>query len=100
MDRPLSADELDSLQLNMVDDNGHQGEFACRFCGLMCYGWGVKHCTFKAEREHWDHRRGCWGPLVYAPFMPLITTDVLPLGDNPLQRQRAMAMWNALDWLR
>ncbi len=35
-------------------------------------------------------------PIVYAPYMPLITTDMLPEGTNPLASQRAAASWVAL----
>lgn len=35
-------------------------------------------------------------PVVYAPYMPLITTDMMPEGTNPLASQRAAASWVAL----
>jgi hypothetical protein len=38
-------------------------------------------------------------PLVYAPYMPLITTEVLQVLPNPLQRQRASAIMAGLDSL-
>lgn len=33
------------------------------------------------------------GGAVFAPYMPLITTDLLPEGKNPLSNQRAVAVW-------
>jgi hypothetical protein len=36
-------------------------------------------------------------PLVYSPYMPLVSTDVLPMALNPLQNQRAVAIWAGLD---
>jgi hypothetical protein len=36
-------------------------------------------------------------PLVYAPYMPLVVTNTLPMAYNPLQNQRAAAIWAALD---
>ena len=35
--------------------------------------------------------------LVYSPYMPLVTTDSLPTGTNPLVEQKAAAIWAALD---
>lgn len=35
--------------------------------------------------------------LVYAPYMPLVLTDTLPNGVNPLRGQRAAAVWSACD---
>lgn len=37
------------------------------------------------------------GPAVYAPFMPLVVTSTLPLGINPLNNQRAAAVWAGLE---
>lgn len=36
-------------------------------------------------------------PVVYAPYMPLIVTNTLPMGFNPLQQQRACLVWAGLD---
>jgi hypothetical protein len=36
-------------------------------------------------------------PIVYAPYMPLVVTNTLPMAYNPLQQQRAAAIWAALD---
>jgi hypothetical protein len=38
-------------------------------------------------------------PAVYSPFMPLVVTDLLPIGLNPLGTQRAAAVWAGLDVL-
>ena len=37
------------------------------------------------------------GAAVYAPYMPLMTTDILPEGKNPLTSQKAVAVWAAVD---
>lgn len=37
--------------------------------------------------------------LVYAPYMPLMSTATLPHGLNPLQSQKAVCVWAALDIL-
>ena len=36
---------------------------------------------------------------VYAPYMPLVVTDTLPTGENPLVNQRAAAVWAAVESL-
>lgn len=36
-------------------------------------------------------------PLVWAPYMPLTMTDLMPLSPNPLSSQRAAAVWAAAD---
>lgn len=38
-------------------------------------------------------------PAVYAPYMPLATTDSLPMSPNPLLRMRAGAVWAAVESL-
>jgi hypothetical protein len=38
-------------------------------------------------------------PLVWAPYMPLVVTNLLPMAYNPLESQRAVAVWGALDSL-
>ncbi len=39
------------------------------------------------------------GPLVWAPYMPLVTTSAMPTGANPLTTQKAAAVWGGLDLL-
>lgn len=39
------------------------------------------------------------GPLVWAPYMPLVTTAAMPNGTNPLMTQKAAAVWGGLDLL-
>jgi hypothetical protein len=39
------------------------------------------------------------GAAVYAPYMPLTTTDLIPLSPNPLTNQRAAAVWAAVEVL-
>jgi hypothetical protein len=36
-------------------------------------------------------------PIVYAPYMPLVVTNTLPMAYNPLQQQRAACIWAAID---
>jgi hypothetical protein len=36
------------------------------------------------------------GALVYAPYMPLVTSDTIPLGPNPMSDQKFAAIWAAL----
>ena len=36
---------------------------------------------------------------VYAPYMPLVITDTLPTGENPLVNQKAAAVWAAIESL-
>ena len=38
-------------------------------------------------------------PAVYAPYMPLVVTDTLPTGENPLVNQKAAAVWAAVESL-
>lgn len=38
-------------------------------------------------------------PMVYAPYMPLVMTNLLPVANNPLQSQRAVAVWAGLESL-
>jgi hypothetical protein len=38
-------------------------------------------------------------PIVFAPYMPLVVTNTLPMAYNPLQQQRAAAVWAAIDTL-
>lgn len=38
-------------------------------------------------------------PMVYAPYMPLVTTDLLPMSPNPLMKQRGAAMMAAVQVL-
>jgi hypothetical protein len=37
--------------------------------------------------------------VVYAPFMPLVVTSTLPMAPNPLQQQKAAAVWAGVDAL-
>jgi predicted Rdx family selenoprotein len=37
--------------------------------------------------------------LVYSPYMPLVVTTALPAGNNPLNNQKAAAIWAGLDVL-
>lgn len=46
----------------------------------------------KSDRQ-WE------APIVYAPYMPLVVTPTQPYGFNPLQMQRACAVWAGLDSL-
>jgi len=39
------------------------------------------------------------GAGVYAPYMPLTTTELIPLGPNPLTNQRAVAVWAGVEVL-
>lgn len=36
---------------------------------------------------------------VYSPYMPLVVTDTLPTGENPLVNQKAAAVWAAIESL-
>ncbi len=37
--------------------------------------------------------------MVWAPYMPLVVTNALPTGTNPLTTQKAAAVWGGLDML-
>lgn len=45
----------------------------------------------------WNGVGGFESALVYAPFMPLITTEAVTNYGNPLQSQKAAAVWSAID---
>jgi hypothetical protein len=36
-------------------------------------------------------------PIVYAPYMPLVVTNTIPVLNNPIMNQKAAAIWAAVD---
>lgn len=45
----------------------------------------------------WKGRNPFEAPVVWAPYMPLTMTETQGTGANPLQRQKACAVWGAVD---
>ena len=49
-------------------------------------------CLYKG-RNPWE------SPVVYAPYMPITSTGILPISPNPLTNQNAVASWSAIESL-
>lgn len=66
-------------------------------------GKPVIRCPANAQLDQnkiigvWKGSNPFEAPVVWAPYMPLTMTEVQGTGTNPLQRQRAAAIWGAID---